>query len=232
MIQSNARRFWLRITVLACTAGIFYSSWPLGYFLNPNVARRGLASALEALNQPYNWLFIALDVSSSLLILLMCWLIWRHYKTDGHRQFLGIVILNIIVFSIGTIIDTLLPEHCLPGAINCPSWRQDHILLVHGVFSILAAFALFLALVFIWWRNRNLLLNSLVVGYLVFGLLSLYEALTPTQGNFSQHYYITLCGVWIALTPYGIHRALLVQEPAESGKKSISSSSGGRKPLG
>ena len=45
----------------------FYASWPLGYWLNP-VANRGLASNLEAAHQPYNWVFIAFDIVSGLLI--------------------------------------------------------------------------------------------------------------------------------------------------------------------
>jgi hypothetical protein len=207
------------MTVLASLAGILYSSWPLGYILNPTINRNQLASALEAIHQPYNWVFIGGDVSSSLLMILICWWLWRHYHRQKHRAFLGFVLINVIIFGLGTILDTLLPEHCLPTAVTCPSWQHDHLLLAHGVFSILASVCLFLALLIIWWRNRTPLLNALMVGYSAFGLLSLYEALNPTQGNFSQHYYITLCSIGMAAIPYGIHRTYLAKR---SGKKSTS----------
>jgi len=207
------------MSALACLAGVLYSSWPLGYLLNPSISRNQLASALEALHQPYNWVFISGDVGSSLLMILICWLLWRHYRGQHHQRFLGFVLINSIIFAIGTILDTLLPEHCLPTATTCPSWQHDHLLLAHGIFSILASVCLFLALLVIWWRNRTLLMNSLMLGYSVFGLLSLQEALSPAQGNFSQHYYITLCSIVMAVIPYGVHRTFL---GGNSGKKSSS----------
>jgi len=219
MKRNSAPGFWVYTAVIAVAAGLLYSSWPLGYLLNPAASHNGLASALEALHQPYNWVFIAADVGSSLLMLLLCWLLWRYYRTSKHQKFLAFVLINVIVFALGTIADTLLPERCLPGAVGCPSWQQDHILLAHGILSILASVCLFLALLLIWWRNRTPLFYCLMVGYSIFGLLSLYEALSPTRGNFSQHYYITLCGLGLALIPYGIYQALL---EGASGKKSSS----------
>lgn len=219
MKRSSAHDFWVRMTGLACLAGILYSSWPLGYILNPAVNRSALASALEALHQPYNWVFISGDVSSSLLMILICWLLWRHYRNRKPQLFLNVVLINVVIFALGTIADTLLPERCLPGVTSCPSWQHNPLLLVHGIFSILASFCLFLALLFIWWRNRTPLLSAVMVGYILFGLLSLYEAVSLTHGNFSQHYYITLCGIGMALIPYGVHVGFRGEE---SKKKSSS----------
>jgi hypothetical protein len=211
--------FGVRMTTLAVGAGLLYSSWPLGYILNPSVAHNGLASALEALHQPYNWVFIIGDVGSSLLVILLGGLLWRHYHGQKHQRFLGAVVINMLIFACGTIADTLLPEHCLPEAVSCPSWQHDHLLLAHGIFSIVASLCLFLAILIIWWRNRTALWSAVMLGYTVFGLWSLYEAVSPTTGNFSQHYYITLCSIAIALIPYGIQRTFLV---GESPKKSRS----------
>lgn len=229
MKPNSAHVFWVRMTVLAGLAGLLYSSWPLGYILNPAVNRSALASGLEALHQPYNWVFISGDVSSSLLMILICWLLLRHYRKKGQQLFLGFVLFNVVIFAAGTIADTLLPENCLPGAASCPSWQHNPLLLAHGVFSILASLGLFLALLVIWWRNRRPILYALMVGYTVFGLLSLYEAVSPDKGNFSQHYYITLCSIGMAMIPYGVHRTFL---EGGSGKKSSPSSSGGSKPSG
>jgi hypothetical protein len=220
MKRIYAYPMWMRMTVLACVGGILYSSWPLGYILNPAVSRSALASALEALHQPYNWVFIGGDVSSSLLMIVICWLLWRHYSYRKQHLFLSLVLANVIIFALGTIADTLLPERCLPGMPSCPAWQHNPLLLIHGIFSILASFCLFLALLFIWWRNRTPLLSAVMVGYIIFGLLSLYEAVGTTQSNFSQHYYITLCSIGLALIPYGLHLAFGGEESAESGKKS------------
>ncbi len=207
MNHISTRRFWLRMDILAVLSGVLYSSWPLGPVLNPNVARNALASALEAIGQPYNWVFITGDVASSCLIILICWLIWRRLTALPGRRLLAAILINLVIFAAGTIMDTLLPEHCLPGAPACPDWRHDHLLLAHGVFSILAAICLFVSLALVWWRHRTRLLYALIAGYFFFGVFSLVEALTPTAGNWSQHYYITLCGVWLALVPYAIRQA-------------------------
>jgi hypothetical protein len=220
MKYDAVHRFWVRMTVLAGVAGLLYSSWPLGYLLNPGASKKGLASALEALNQPYNWVFITGDVLSSLLILLICWLIWRHYQATARAVTANLILVGWSIFALGTFADTLLPEHCLPGSASCLSWHHDHILLAHGILSILAALSLFAVLLLVWWRSRTPLYYVLLLGYSVFGLLSLYEALSPNQGNFSQHYYITLCGIWTALIPYAIHRTFFGGEPELSGKKS------------
>jgi hypothetical protein len=223
MKYSVMHSWWVRMTILACLSGLLYSSWPLGYVLNPTVSRSALASALEALHQPYNWVFIAGDVSSSLLMLLICWLLLKHYRQNRqHQVFLGFVLINVSIFAIGTFADTLLPERCLPGAAACPSWQHNPLLLVHGVFSILASLCLFLALLVIWWRNRTPLLYALMAGYTIFGLLSLQEAVSTSQGNFSQHYYITLCSLGMAVIPYGVQRTFHKHQSAPSPKKSSS----------
>jgi hypothetical protein len=232
MKRSVAHNFWMRMSILGCLAGILYSSWPLGYIFNPSVARSALASALEAQHQPYNWLFVGGDVSSSLLMIVICWLLWQHYRNSKQQFFLGLVLVNVIIFAFGTIADALLPERCLPGAVNCPAWQHSPLLVAHGVFSILASFCLFLALLFIWWRNRTPLLTALMAGYIIFGLLSLYEAIGTTQGNFSQHYYITLCSLGMALIPYGVYLAFFDEFPEEFWKKSNPLRSVGKKPLG
>jgi hypothetical protein len=50
-------------------------------------------------------------------------------------------------------------------------------------------------------------LNGLMVGYVLFSIFSLIELVTPGQSNWPQHYYITLCSVWLALLPYVLRRS-------------------------
>jgi hypothetical protein len=214
-MPSNKNIPWKKLTIVSALSGLIYNSWPLGYWLNPAASKQALASALEAVHQPYNWVFIGGDVLSSLLIIGVCWVLWRELSGNLDRRLLKFVLVNIVLFGVGTIIDTLLPEQCLPGAANCPTWQHSPLLLAHGLCSIGASVCLFLALVFIWRRQRSALLNILVSGYILFGFFSLLEALTPAEGNWSQHYYIALCGIWLAVIPYVIRRTF-VEKPRKS----------------
>ncbi len=201
----------LKRTTLWClsiAAGLLYISWPLGYWLNPAATKASLASGLEAVGQPYNWLFISADVVSSLLVIAFCLILWRMFK---HRHLLStvpLVLSFVMLYGIGTILDALLPEHCVPNLEQCPSFAHSPSLLVHGVFSISASVFLFVSLCILWFaRRRSLLLNALLVGYICFGFISLLEAILPgNHGNWSQHYYITLCGVWLMCIPYVVEQ--------------------------
>jgi hypothetical protein len=198
---------WQKLTIISILAGIIYNSWPLGYWLNPIVARRGLGSELEGLHQPYNWLFIGGDVVSSLLIGLVAVWLWSLLRRQVHRTVFDIALLNIGGFSVCTIVDALLPLHCDPSIQRCPSFVHDPLLLMHGIFSIAASVFLFISLLLIWWIDRrDWLLQALLYGYVLFGIFSLIPLFTPGRNNWSQHYYLTLCSVWLAVLPYAIHR--------------------------
>ncbi len=194
------------VKVLCLAAALLYSSWPLGYLLNPEVAHASLASGLEAVNQPYNWVFVLADVASSLFVIIACVLLWKAYKHSHTRRIIALGLSCTAYFAIGTIVDALLPEHCVPNLMVCPNFTQDHYLLFHGVFSILASLFLFFALFVSWLSERkNIVLIALLAGYVVFGALSLVQALAPsTKGNWSQDYYITLCSIWLLLLPYTV----------------------------
>lgn len=218
----NKDKFWPLVYGLAFLAGLLYASWPLGYWLNPLVAKGGLASGLEALHQPYNWVFIAMDIISSLLIVLVCWLLRRRLAATPQKQLLDLVLVNVLIFAAGTIADTLLPMHCEPSLRHCPSFRVDYFLLFHGVFSILAALGLFFSLALLWLYNRrDKLLTALLFGYVLFSLTTLIEIIGIKGGNWSQHYYLTLCGVWLALSPYALRRAFTLSSDVPPPKNDV-----------
>lgn len=204
---ANTNKFWLKVDIMAIAAGLLYASWPLGYWLNPLVAKNGLASGLEALHQPYNWVFITMDIISSLLVLAVCWLLRRRLDPTGRRRLLDLILLNAAIFAVGTIADTALPMHCEPSLRHCPSFRVDYFLLFHGIFSITAAVGLFFSLALLWWHHRrDKLLAGLVFGYILFSFTTLIEIAGLKGGNWSQHYYLTLCGIWLAFLPFAVRR--------------------------
>jgi uncharacterized membrane protein len=189
--------------VLSLAAGIMYSSWPLGYALNPKVAHTSLASGLEAVHQPYNWVFIAADVTSGILAIATCLLLWSMYKDTKTRKPLITGLVCVVLFAIGTAMAALLPEHCVPNLMVCPSFTQDHFLLVHGAFSLVGSLGLTVALV-LWWfqKRRNVLLVALLTAYIIFGAISLIQTFVPaSHGNWSQDYYMTLCSVALMCLP-------------------------------
>lgn len=194
------------VLTLSVASGLLYSSWPLGYWLNARVAKNSLASGLEAVGQPFNWLFITTDIMSSVLLVVASVLLWHKYRNNKLALPIKISLACIVMFAVGTTIDALTPEHCVPNLMRCVSFTQDHYLLVHGIFSIAASVFLFVGLCILWfYRRRELLLDMLLVGYIIFGIVSLVEVFTPgNNGNWSENYYITLCSIWIACIPYSV----------------------------
>ena len=44
-------------------------------------------------------------------------------------------------------------------------------------------------------------MTTFMVGWILFGVVSLYFLFRPGPGYLAQHYYITLCSVWTAALP-------------------------------
>jgi hypothetical protein len=209
MHASNKHIPWFLLDATAVLAGIIYDSWPLGYVLNPAVAR-GLASDLEGLHQPYNWVFIGGDITSSLMMVAIC--VYLCFRLRKIERWLGLIFINMGVFAFGTILDAGLPLRCESAVQQCPNFIHDPLLFVHGIFSILGSVGLFFVIFFIWRRlPKNWIVRSLLIGYGLFALFSLIDAIDDSKSAASQHYYITLCSLCLAFTPWAIRRGLAVQ---------------------
>jgi len=188
-------------TILAVVAGVAYCSWPLGYILNPLVSRRGLASELGALHQPYNWLFIALDVLAGALVIAVARLLWP--RADGWVN--KVVLTSFVLFGLLTAIDALLPMSCTPSLTTCPGLDHQPMLVLHGIASFGASIGLFVSAVLVWWLRRKhtdaTIMSAFMAGWILFGIVSVYFLIRPGPGYLVQHYYITLCSVWTAALP-------------------------------
>lgn len=206
MTQSDSK-FWLKVDTIAVLAGLLYCSWPLGGWLNPAVAAHGLASDLGGRHEPYGWLFSSGDTLSSLLVLVICWLVWQQLRTGKHRRLVALVLVNLAVFAVGTMIAALLPLRCDPALHVCPNFLHDYVLLIHGLGSILSSLCLFASALVLWFYRRTRLLSIIVAGYLVFGIFAIFTSFGANPSNWSQHYYITLCSLWLAILPLEIRIA-------------------------
>ena len=205
--SKHLKIFWYTALV-SIVAGIIYNSWPLGYVLNPVVSQKGLASELAAFHQPYNWVFILLDVLSGFMVAVCAALLWRYAKAKIHKA----ILVNFALFGVFTLIDALLPLRCNPSISVCPGILQQPELILHGAFSMLASICLFLSLALTWFERRkqtgSIIVWAFIVGWSLFGIASVYFFFIPGPGYIAQHYYITLCSLWVAALPFVMRRKL------------------------
>ncbi len=205
MFSAQKSKQFLLAAYLGVASGILYNSWPLGYWLNPLVSRRGLASELQAMNQPYNWLFVLLDVISGLLVMIVALLLWRRSRYLAQK----IALATFAFFGVMTIVSAVVPMNCEPSLTVCPSLTQQPLLLMHGISSILASVSLFVSVCVMWWQKHQhksaKLMSMVLVGWIAFGVVSTYFFFVPGPGYIAQHYYITLCSLWIALLPFMVN---------------------------
>ncbi len=204
------------LEILSILAGLLYSSWPLGHWLNLNVSKNSLASGLEAVGQPYNWVFIGGDMLSSVIVIAVSLWLWRRIIGTTHYRSLKLTLTSTILFGVCTIVDAMLPLRCVQGVQTCPTFRTDNLLLTHGIFSILASFFLFISLCILWFNmRRHIILNMFLIGYIAFGAISLIQAIQPGKnGNWSQDYYITLCTLWIVAIPLVVNQLATKSHPS------------------
>lgn len=208
-------------------AGLAYSSWPLGYWLNPTVESR-MASDLEALHEPFNWLFITLDISCGVLIALGCWKLVAVARSSAeYRSRLGLLIAvgSAATFGFFTALDAVLPLNCLEGTPSCVNPLRNPYFLIHGFFSVGSIVALTVSIVAIWLvilkRNEGLfsLIHLTPAAFLViwagFGLLTMDLLLHGKSSGFAQHFFIAFCSLWLITLPY-FTRSIIRSESMKS----------------
>jgi len=216
---SFERLLWLGILTITIMAGLLYSSWPLGYWLNP-VANSGLASNLEAAHQPYNWLFVLLDILSGGLICLASWWLLKLMK-KVQLPFLRYAVIGFGAFGLLTAIDALLPIDCVSSVTHCGPVLSDPWFVIHGIVSIGSIVGLTVSIMSVWWllarggqtaRILRWLLHGTMVAWFGFGVVTLALILLARSSALSQHLFITVCSLWTALLPYLAWRSLTLDK--------------------
>ncbi len=200
-------------------AGLLYSSWPLGFWLNPR-ANRGLASNLEALHQPYNWVFIAFDVISGAIICVAAWWLLRFIRKHRKRWdniWLEAAIMGVGIFGLLTALDAVLPLNCVEAEQHCLPPLEDPYFVIHGIASIGSIAGLTLSLVAIWWllaRDPRVLaatrwiLHSLLFIWFCFGVSTAVLVARDRSSGLSEHVFILICSFWLAIVPYFVWQVL------------------------
>ncbi len=210
-------------TPLMFFAGLLYSSWPLGFWLNPK-ANRGLASNLEALHQPYNWLFICLDITCGILVGIACLNLLKIRSGSFNRNTrlgLMVALLGTGSFGLLTAIDAILPLDCLEGSPHCLATLSDSYFVIHGIFSIGSIAGLTLSIIAIWllifvsekdvMSLTHLTPAMFLLVWLGFGVLTIYLVLHNQSSSMAQHFFIGFCSLWLVVLPYFVRLVARLQ---------------------
>lgn len=182
-------------------AAILYSSWPLGYWLDPAVARGALASELGAFHRPYNWLFIATDCLTGLMLLAIG--VWQLNKAPAGFSRRGVY--SYMIFGFLVALAALTPLACNPTSQLCGPLVHNYRALVHGFASIASVSFLLIGLLS---AMRTVLKNgarrfirysllALLAAWLAFAAASLTEIIMHIHGNILQYFFITVCSLSI-----------------------------------
>lgn len=190
------------ILITGFIAAILYSSWPLGYFLNPIIARQDYASELESAHQPYNWLFIALDILTGVVLIIVGIIQWRR----TNRLTFRLSIVGYELFAVLVIAAAIAPFNCNSITQNCVALADQPAFIVHGFSSIFSVVFLFGSLVLLCkvLYERHAIKLLVMVGVVVIlwgmtGLYALYQLEIGVKSNLIQYIFITICSISIAL---------------------------------
>lgn len=202
---------------LSVVAAVLYSSWPLAFVLDPSVGRHSLASELEAPHRPYNWVFIAMDVLTGLVLFGIG--VWQLRKRSDHIP--AIVIWSYLGFGLLVAVAALTPLVCDPTTQSCGPLLHNYRILIHGVASIASVVFLLAALIGVTLRAHKVHstsytaigLSALLLGWLFFGGSALSSMIWHTHGgNTVQYFFITLCSLSIVAVIANIEWHSLNQE--------------------
>ncbi len=189
---------------LALAGAVLYCSWPLAYILNPVLERYALASQLEAPHQPFNWVFIGMDVLTGVVLVAAGAL---QLRRQHHHPVAYWIAWGYVVFGATAALAAIVPLDCDPEVGTCGPLLRDPFVLVHGAASIISVLALLASLVLLAWlayrsgvspRGRQVILVTLVL-WLLFGIGSLVELALHITGNLMQDYFITLCSLSVVV---------------------------------
>src|SRR5665213_3513459 len=101
----------IAVLLVGLVAALAYSSWPVGYLVNPSLAAGALASELDARGQPYSWLLILLDFATGAAALLVVRLTWPS-RGSVNTTWRRAGLISYALFGISTGIDALVPVGC------------------------------------------------------------------------------------------------------------------------
>jgi hypothetical protein len=194
---------------LCLAAGIFYNSWPLGYWLDRQTAQHGLASELEVVGHPYYWLFILGDVlTAACMIAVAVILRFRLWPLLRSKAWAAVTV-GLLVFGLFTGVSAFLPSQCtITPVLRCGAGHGQGLGL-DAVTSSLAALGLLISLVCLSLRTASLvrLTRAITIAWSASGLVFVVFALTNSGAAYlAQNIFLILYGLALLVIGLNISR--------------------------
>ncbi len=212
----SQQRYAILALIFCGLAAILYNSWPLGYILDNSTARYGLASDLERVNHPYNWLFILGDVLTGLALIAAGVCIRLKLWSRLSSKALTAVYVGLMLFGLFTAVDALIPAQCsLAPVLQCVKYRGQT-LGFDSLTSTIAALGLFISLVGVVWLSWQYKINSLLIllieltiaSWIFTSLLFVLLDLTSHNSHLMQQISLVFTGlviIMVGLNTYAIN---------------------------
>jgi len=138
-------------------------------------------------------------------------MLWQAYQKKHSRLFFAIVV-SYALFGILTVADAVLPLSCVAGAVAVrqllpAAQRQSPT----AWSTCCRRSVLFINVLLVWWHNHgrqaryHTAIDLILAGGIVFGAISFVLIFCRGTGNAAQHYFYTLCSLWLVLLPYIVH---------------------------
>ena len=129
------------LTAFGLITAFLYSSWLLGYIINPKIAFLGTASELAATNQPFRWIFIMADVLVAISIIAVVFI----SRLSNQKSPRGITAFSLVLFGVLTAITAMIWLPCTPSVMQCGGDYYESRYFLHSIFGMFASFFLLIA---------------------------------------------------------------------------------------
>ena len=123
------------IVVCSLLASILYSSWIVGYLVNPLVARGATVSELAAFYQPLRMVFIAGDILMAMIVLFLA--VYVHINKLPYLK--GLALPSVLGFGLFSAFSAVTTLSCLPSIVACGGEYFKQRYELHNVFGLIAS---------------------------------------------------------------------------------------------
>lgn len=199
----NTNRTDQLITLLSSVAALSYSSWILGYVINPSVSLRGSASELAAEGQPLGLVFVFGDVIAASLIVTLVYVV-KHNRLSRLPGASGHFYLLFGVFSA---LSALFSLTCSPISSECTALVYSYRFGLHYFLGVLATLSLLSSGIISAYRVKEkrfrLTLLVLIMIWLGLGVVGFAYSFGEMSA-FLQRCFLCISAILIWLVPSGL----------------------------
>ena len=189
--------------VLSIAAGLLYSLWFLGYIYNPKAMDTLAVSALQTVGQPHYELFVAGDVATGLIVVLLVVCLVRLFqRTKQHKEInFYLCMIGLLAFGVMTAVSCLYPS-CDSNSSYCVQ-NVSQVFDVHNVTGTIASLGQFMSVVtalILFHKKVSKTVNWTVLTLLILWAISgiIFISLSTASQSaslFMQHLFLVLSSI-------------------------------------